>query len=94
MTNQEILDNAPEGATEVGAWYYKTAKGNIPFPNGIRNHEQKGSRSLADIKRIAALEGLVKAVIQYDDCDTAGQSRKAQEWMIKLAKQLKEQDDE
>lgn len=41
-------------------------------------------------EKMAKFRELVQAVIQYDDCDTASQSKKAQAHMIKLAKELKD----
>ena len=59
MNNQDILDNAPEGATHIdgeddfckdGYYLGHTSKRWIPSDSVV------GSRSLSDIKRIAELE--------------------------------------
>ena len=59
MNNQEIIDNAPEGATHIdgeydfckdGSYFGYSSKRWIPSEFIV------GSRSLADIKRIAELE--------------------------------------
>jgi hypothetical protein len=80
MNNQEILDNAPEGASDIDNvnkyWSYQ-GNGDYYFWDGgkwIENWSPFHTRSLADIKRIAELEGVVKhfcyAVKEMPVCDS------------------------
>jgi hypothetical protein len=80
MNNQEIIDNAPEGATHIGPWVYKVSGKNIPLENGLRNHNQEGLRSLADIKRIVELEQgyeELRIAALYAVCKISGGQAKA-----------------
>ena len=73
MNNQEIVDNAPEGATHIDgehnfckAGYYFDSKLRWWIPSEFIG----GSRSLADIKRIAELENHIqslKVINEYID---------------------------
>ena len=62
MNNQEILDNAPDGATHVDNegdyWLMHPEKSTETFMDGdwLYCNPQEPLRSLADIKRIAELE--------------------------------------
>ena len=69
MTNQEILDNAPEGATHVDWGVFLNANENqywrekwIDVSELILEHE---TRSLTDIKRIAELEEIEIETLQF-----------------------------
>jgi hypothetical protein len=74
MNNQEILDNAPEGATHIdgehdfckdGYYFSSTSQ------RWISSEFVVGSRSLADIKRIVELEkALYKLIDQASLCDS------------------------
>jgi hypothetical protein len=67
MNEQEILDNAPEGATSYSAkqkqywdWPKRTVK---PFDSGHLDIDYPDDlRSIADIARIAELEEKIKSV--------------------------------
>ena len=72
MNNQEILDNAPEGAThyadteycyrkETETDFYLWANGKWYLSHGVYTH----TRSLADIKRIAELEEVLMLASFY-----------------------------
>ena len=72
MTEQKILDNAPDGATHISDEfnYYEYSEPDWYFyhPNECRfdlcdsfEHIPLGLRSLSDIKRIAELEAQLKA---------------------------------
>lgn len=63
MTDQEILDNAPEGATHIdgeGAYFERTKQGHTVWwvneASWMPAESNRSTRSLADIKRIAELE--------------------------------------
>ena len=68
MNNQEILDNAPEGATHVDncGFYLKAGKSGFMEPDNLSNDwdyeysNHSEVSSLTDIKRIAELEQEVK----------------------------------
>ena len=73
MTNQEILIDAPEGATHVGHKYYMLSDGKwFYFTDSCPSYEEciyesespdpKVTRSLADISRIVELEEMVEAI--------------------------------
>lgn len=97
MTDQEILDNAPEGATHYdcdeymrhvhdGFWeYFSKADG----WNETKPEEE--TRSLADIKRIAELEDLAQMIIDAESADPRVISLMYNAWLHK-AKSLKEQE--
>jgi hypothetical protein len=53
MNNQEIIDNAPEGATHINA-----------IGTTLFSDKEDGIRSLSDIKRIVELEDLVKEAFE------------------------------
>ena len=69
MNEQEILDNAPEGATHVGPYNYRRGGFIFPFKNGLSNSHQEGFRSLSDIKRIAQLEKMIELGLGFDDLE-------------------------
>lgn len=77
MRNQEILDNAPEGATHWdGAQYYRYHKDNWFSFHGFEwidaNDDELYTacslRSLADIRRIIELEKTLTRVQQEGGC--------------------------
>ena len=79
MTNQEILDNAPEGATHWDGGGYMIAEGGI---NNYFNPKKSkwiyvselvlepDTRSLADIAKITELEEDVEPLALYDFIDS------------------------
>ena len=69
MNNQEILDNAPEGATHIddehdfckeGYYFSHTSQ------RWMTSEYIVGSRSLADIKRIAELEKELESALYFN----------------------------
>lgn len=99
MTNQEILDNAPEGATHVdnNGYYLKAGRSGFMEPSDCgldwdydyANHTEV--RSLADIERIAELEDLAQMIIDAESADLRVLPLMYQAWLHK-AKALKEQE--
>ena len=65
MSNQEILDNAPEGATHIddeGAYFKRTKQGHtfwwVNQASWMPAESNRSTRSLVDIAKIAELEKL------------------------------------
>ena len=79
MTNREIIDNAPEGATHIdrdGLYLRYDLNKVLELYHVNYKHWQQAStwigvyRSLADIKRIAELENEVEPLALYDFIDS------------------------
>jgi hypothetical protein len=97
MNNQEIIDNAPEGATHIDncGFYLKAGKSGFMAPDNLSNDwdyeysNHSEVSSLADIKRIVelekALDKLIDRAQQVDSWESFPES-----WIDEAYEALKE----